>query len=253
VSAKRLPRSFYARPAEIVAPDLLGKVLCHRLHSQPSGHAAYQAAPRAKDDVAEPSVATQPFPPRPRTGEGVGGEGLPPAIGDIVLSGRIVEVEAYKGQLDPGSHAFRGETRRNRVMFGPAGYVYIYISYGQHRCMNVVTESPGVAGAVLIRALEPIEGIPVMEDLRGGKPLVDLANGPGKLCQALGITLADNGDDLEGDEIWVEDDGFRPAEIATSTRVGLTAGADMELRFYVPGNPYVSKGRPSGFRPDARP
>lgn len=191
-----LPRAFYARPALIVTPELLGKVLVRQT----------------------------------RDGE---------------VRGRIVEVEAYTGASDPGSHAYRGATSRNAVMFGPPGHVYVYVSYGMHFCMNVVTDSPGVAGAVLLRALVPLAGIEIMEANRGGKPLGELCNGPGKLCQAFGITLAQNGEDLEGNGLWIEDDGYEVGAIETSTRVGLSRGKELPLRFFVAGSPFVSRGKPS--------
>ncbi|MBV9280475.1 MAG: DNA-3-methyladenine glycosylase [Chloroflexi bacterium] len=162
-----------------------------------------------------------------------------------VLRGRIVEVEAYTGQSDPGSHAFRGATPRNRVMFGPPGHLYVYFTYGMHFCVNVVTDPAGVAGAVLLRALQPMEGIDLMRRRRGDRPDVELCNGPAKLCQAFGITRRQNGLDLEGEDIWIEDDGFEIGDIAISTRVGLKEGRDLPLRFYLPGNPYVSHGKPS--------
>lgn len=161
------------------------------------------------------------------------------------LRGRIVETEAYTGSTDPGSHAYRGLKPANAVMFGPPGHLYVYISHGIHFCMNVVTDPPGVAGAVLVRALEPMQGVAVMEVNRGGRPLVDLCNGPGKLCQALAITREQNGADLGGSEIWIEDDGFRPERVEVSARVGLTQGRELPLRFYLPDNPYVSRGKPS--------
>jgi DNA-3-methyladenine glycosylase len=170
-------------------------------------------------------------------------------IGDTMLKGRIVEVEAYTGATDPGSHAFRGPTRRNRVMFGPPGYVYVYVIYAVHFCMNVVAETEGVAGAILLRALEPLAGIQVMERSRGGRAVPDLCSGPAKLCQAYGITTAQDGVDLTGDEIWIEDDGDRPQQIDVSTRVGLTKGTDLPLRFYLPNNRFVSRGKPSPPRP----
>lgn len=162
-----------------------------------------------------------------------------------LVRGRIVEVEAYTGSSDPGSHAYRGPTPRNQVMFGPPGHVYVYISYGTHFCMNVVTDAPGVAGAVLLRALEPLAGIEIMQANRSGKALVDLCNGPGKLCQAYGITRAENGEDLEGTGMWIDDDGFAVASVETSTRVGLSHGCELPLRFFLPRNPYVSRGKPS--------
>lgn len=161
------------------------------------------------------------------------------------VSGRIVEVEAYCGGDDPGSHAFRGPTPRNRVMFGPAGYLYVYRSYGIHACMNVVCGEPGVAQAVLVRALEPLTGIEIMERRRGGRPPTELCNGPGKLAQALGITLTLNGIDLEGDEVFIEEDGSVPAEVATSTRVGLSRGRNLPWRFFIPGSAFLSPGKPS--------
>lgn len=162
-----------------------------------------------------------------------------------LLKGRIVEVEAYAGLTDPGSHAFRGVTPRTKVMFGPAGHAYVYLSYGIHHCLNVVTDTEGVAGAVLVRALEPLAGIPTMERKRGRTAWNELCNGPGKLCQAMGIILADNGLDLEGKELWLEDDGVRPEKIAASTRIGLSRGCDLPYRFYLPGHPALSPGRPS--------
>ncbi len=163
---------------------------------------------------------------------------------DGVLRGRIVETEAYTGQSDPGSHAFRGQTPRNAVMFGPAGFLYVYLSYGMHFCMNIVTDSPGVAGAVLIRALEPLDGIDVMERRRGGRPLVELCNGPGKLCAALGITRQENGADLETSDIWVESDSCPPPPLSVSTRIGLSAGTELPLRFYARDSRFVSRARP---------
>lgn len=130
-------------------------------------------------------------------------------------------------------------------MFGEAGHVYVYMSYGAHFCMNVVTDRPGIAGAVLLRALQPLQGIDVMETRRGGRSLAELCNGPGKLCQALAISRADNGTDLQGKAIWMEDDGAVVPAIAVSTRVGLSRGVDFPWRFFVEGSPYVSPGRPS--------
>jgi DNA-3-methyladenine glycosylase len=129
-------------------------------------------------------------------------------------------------------------------MFGHAGHLYVYISYGMHFCANVVTDRVGIAGAVLLRALEPIDGIGEMEKRRGPRPVVDLCNGPGKLCQAFGITREQNGADLDTDEIWVEDDGWVSAQIGNSRRIGLSAGADLPLRFYVADSPYVSRAGP---------
>jgi DNA-3-methyladenine glycosylase len=161
------------------------------------------------------------------------------------LRGRIVEAEAYTGQTDPGSHAFRGPTPRNRVMFGPAGRLYVYLSHGMHYCMNVVTDTDGVAGAVLLRALEPLQGIEVMERRRGGRPLVELCNGPGKLCQAFGIGREEYGADLETSDVWIEDDGYTPQGVGVSARIGLTAGRELPLRYFLENSPFVSRGKPS--------
>ena len=160
-------------------------------------------------------------------------------------SGRIVETEAYTGASDPASHAFRGPTDRNRVMFGPPGHLYVYRSYGMHVCCNVVTESNGVAGAFLIRALEPLTGIEAMAVRRGMRPLRELCNGPGKLCQAMGIEMSDYGTDLESTVIWLEDDGYVVELVEASARVGISAATDRPLRFFLPENPFVSTRRPT--------
>jgi DNA-3-methyladenine glycosylase len=131
-------------------------------------------------------------------------------------------------------------------MFGEAGYLYVYVSYGMHHCVNVVTDAQGVAGAVLLRALQPLAGIELMEAGRHNSRLVELCSGPGKLCQAFGITLEQNGADLEASDLWIEDDGWIPDRVATSTRIGLSAGTELAQRYYVSENIYVSRGRPSG-------
>jgi len=167
-----------------------------------------------------------------------------------VRVGRIVEVEAYRGERDPASHAYRGPTARNATMFGPPGLLYVYRSYGIHWCANVVAGVDGVAEAVLIRAVEPVAGL---ERMRGDRPGiardVDLANGPGKLCAALAITGADDGVDLCGRRSrirLVRDDVGPPARPVRTTRVGITRGVEHRWRFLVPGHPGVSRGRPSG-------
>lgn len=158
-----------------------------------------------------------------------------------LISGQIVETEAYCGSEDPGSHAFRGSTPRNEVMFGAPGRAYVYRSYGIHACLNAVTESEGNPGAVLIRALQPLSGLHLMERNRGRCD--DLCNGPGKLCQALGIGLELNGADLTGTELYIEL-GEAPAAVGVSGRIGLSRGADLQLRFFLPGSPFVSRGKP---------
>ena len=153
------------------------------------------------------------------------------------LSGRIVETEAYFGENDPGSHASRGMTPRNRIMFGKPGFAYVYFVYGNHYCLNFTTEPEGKAGAVLIRALEPLEGIEEMKRRRGRED--NLTNGPGRLTQALGITKEHNGTDLTGNEIYVLR-GRKPEEIVRTTRIGLSNGKNLLLRFYIRGKKFVS-------------
>ena len=192
--APALSRSFYSRSPLLVAPDLLGKVLC-------------------------------------RTRRGV------------ITSGRIVEVEAYLGAADPASHAYRGMTPRNRAMFGPPGHAYVYFTYGNHFCVNVVTGDDGAASAVLIRALEPLEGIPVMRGRRGREAVEDLTSGPGKLCQALGIDQTLYGHDLSGRPFWIYDDGKAPPRHVRTPRIGISVAIDLPYRYLVPGSSCVSRAR----------
>jgi len=193
---KKLPRSFYARPALLVAKDLLGKILVRK-------------------------------------------------IGKTILSGEIVEVEAYLGVKDPASHAYRGRTKRNEVMFREGGCLYVYFTYGMHFCANIVTGRQGTGEAVLIRALEPVTGIEVMKRKRGfpksAGATPTLTNGPGKLCQALGIGRKENGIDLLGDEIYlIAGEPIPKSSIGTSGRVGISQGKEKKWRFFVKGNKWVS-------------
>jgi DNA-3-methyladenine glycosylase len=172
--------------------------------------------------------------------------------GRKLLAGRIVEVEAYLGQSDPASHAFRGPTDRNRVMFGPPGFAYVYFTYGMHYCVNVTCLKEGTAGAVLIRALEPLAGIEEMAvnrdlnlslDIGVAGGLKALTSGPARLCEALDITRTrDDGKDLTSlkSDLWIASDRSRAGEIACGPRVGITQAADWPLRFYVVGNAFVS-------------
>jgi DNA-3-methyladenine glycosylase len=161
----------------------------------------------------------------------------PPGHAGALRVARIVEVEAYLGERDAASHARRGPTPRAAIMFGPPGFLYVYLIYGMHNCMNVVTETDGVAGAVLLRAAAPVSGVP---DLK--RPLT----GPGKLCAGLEITRRDNGVDLTaGGDLYLAYDGVPPPRRAASARIGVAyagAWAARKLRFYIRGNPYVSKG-----------
>jgi DNA-3-methyladenine glycosylase len=148
------------------------------------------------------------------------------------VSGRIVETEAYT-RTDPASHSFNGPTARNATMFGAPGRLYVYLSYGIHCCANVVTGSDGDGQAVLLRAVVPIEGLDVIRSRRRGRPDRDLANGPGKLCEALGITLADDGTAVtdESSPIRILDDGTPPPQPIVGPRIGITRGVDIPWRF----------------------
>ena len=158
--------------------------------------------------------------------------------------GRVVEVEAYRGARDPASHAYRGETPRNAVMFGPPGHAYIYFTYGMHHCLNLVTEPPGRPSAVLVRALEPVAGIPLMRRRRGDVPLERLMRGPGCITRALGLTRAHNGLDLVTGPLWLSDLPAppEPFPIARSPRIGLRQGLEFRWRFFWSGHPCVSGG-----------
>ncbi len=160
--------------------------------------------------------------------------------------GRIVEVEAYCGANDPAAHTYRGRTARNATMFGPPGHLYVYFSYGMHWCANVVCEPEGIGTAVLLRALAPLQGVEVMERRRRqAKRPTDLCSGPAKLCQALAIDGAHDGVDLVGSGgIGIVDDGVpAPARPVCTTRVGITKGVEHQWRWYVPGDPNVSRPR----------
>jgi DNA-3-methyladenine glycosylase len=159
--------------------------------------------------------------------------------------GRIVEVEAYAGAEDPGSHAYRGRTARNATMFGVGGLLYVYFTYGMHFCANVVCGEEGVATAVLLRGLTPLEGLDEMWARRPkARSVGDLCGGPGRLCQALGIDRSfDGADVVTGDRgVRVVGDGTPPPEApGVSTRVGLSTGTEHPWRFYVPGAVGVSR------------
>ena len=178
------------------------------------------------------------------------GKVLVTEFGGRRTSGRIVEVEAYNGVVDRASHAWSGRrTNRTEVMYGAGGRAYVYLIYGIHHLFNVVTNRLGVPHAVLVRALEPLEGIPVMLE-RAGKPRLDhtLTRGPGNLSRALGLLTAHTGASLSGGDIWIGDDGTRVprSQIVVTPRIGVDyAGADAELpyRFFIKGNPYVSGPR----------
>jgi len=167
-----------------------------------------------------------------------------------VTSGMVVEIEAYHGAKDAASHAFCGKTLRNSIMFGPPGRAYVYFSYGMHYCMNVVSESEGIGAGILIRALEPLEGMAIMEGRRRTKVLYNLASGPGKLCQALGIRFTHAGENLSSSpRIRLSPyRTFRDEEVVRSPRVGISKSLELEWRFFLKDNPFVSARRPSGKR-----
>jgi DNA-3-methyladenine glycosylase len=168
------------------------------------------------------------------------------------LAGRIVEVEAYLGAGDLAAHAAAGHTARNAVLFGPPGHAYVYFIYGVHYCLNISCLPEGDAGCVLIRALEPISGIADMANARGLadldltslRELRKLASGPGKLCEALGITRPRDNDknmlSLKSD-LQVMSDGFRVEEVAVTPRIGITKSAEMPLRYIMSNSPFVSR------------
>jgi DNA-3-methyladenine glycosylase len=158
-------------------------------------------------------------------------------------SGRVVEAEAYLGPDDPASHAFTRRTGRVTAMWGPPGVAYVYRSYGIHAMLNVVTEPEGVSGAVLLRALEPVDGVAAMRRRRGVEAERLLCSGPGRLCQALGISVEDHGLDLvTSTEVWFEG-GDRPGGVAAGARIGITRGTDRAWRFFVTDSRHVSAHR----------
>jgi DNA-3-methyladenine glycosylase len=173
-------------------------------------------------------------------------------IGGKLLMGKIVEVEAYC-MNDPASHAFRGRTKRNDVMFWKGGHLYVYFTYGMHFCSNVVTGDEGTGEAVLIRAVEPVAGIELMVKNRqkgrqgglhllDGAYLINLTNGPAKFCQAFGIARNENGSDLfDSDIIIIEELKASSFSIGRSSRIGIRNGVDKKWRFFIKGNPWVSK------------
>ncbi len=195
---KKLKRNFYTRDLQIVAKELLGKIL-------------------VKKD------------------------------GKAILSGKIVEVEAYDGDIDEASHAFTGKTERTKIMFNEGGYFYVYFTYGAHYCCNVVTGKKGRGTAVLIRALEPVEGISSMSKNRFGnmideKDKIKLTNGPGKVCKAFGISKEHYGVDLTGENIFIVNmPKIKDDEIVITKRVGIKKSMDLAWRYYIKNNPYVSK------------
>ncbi len=174
------------------------------------------------------------------------GKRLVRKTGRATLIGKIVEVEAYLGTKDPASHAYRGLTRRNEVMFQEGGHLYVYFTYGMHYCCNVVTGEEGTAGAILIRAVEPIEGTLVMRKNRGSTTDETdyriLTNGPAKLCQAFGIGRKENGADLRGDVIYLtEGERISSSSIIATTRIGIKNAVEKRWRFCIRDSAYISR------------
>jgi DNA-3-methyladenine glycosylase len=165
-----------------------------------------------------------------------------------VCVGKIVETEAYLSEGDTACHAHRGRNRKNGTMFGPPGRLYVYPIHARH-CMNAVTEGPDVASAVLLRAVEPVEGMELMQRRRGRTKSLDLARGPGRLCEAFGVGRQLDGWNLiRGSRIWIAESGASDAnqEVCVSPRIGVTSAHDRELRFFLLGNPFVSGPKGSG-------
>lgn len=157
------------------------------------------------------------------------------------LAGVIVETEAYGHADDPASHAHRGMTDRNSVMFGPVGMAYVYFTYGNHYCVNVSARNGAIAGAVLIRSVEPVDGIATMKRLRGVDDVHLFASGPGRLTQAMKITRMQNGMDMtdKSSDIFIEDGPARQA--VSTTRIGISKAVEKEWRFFDPASPFVSR------------
>ena len=166
--------------------------------------------------------------------------------GDVAV--RLTEVEAYDGSNDPASHAYRGETPRSSVMFGPAGRLYVYFTYGMHHCCNVVCGAPGRASAVLIRAGEVVDGLETARQRRPGARDHELARGPALLCRALDIDLSHNRVELSGGEVTLTPAARRLGTVQTGPRVGVRDGADRRWRFWLDGEPTVSVYRPAAVR-----
>jgi DNA-3-methyladenine glycosylase len=163
-------------------------------------------------------------------------------LGSNVLSGMIVETEAYMGKGDPASHSHRGVTKRNETMFRKGGIAYVYFTYGNHYCFNVVTENDGVGSAVLIRAVEPLKGVEVMMKNRGTGEVLNLTSGPGKFTKAFGIDKDLNRADLSKGVIYISSSpDARSFKIVKAKRIGITRNTEKLYRFYIAANPFVSR------------
>ncbi len=165
-----------------------------------------------------------------------------------LLAARIVEVEAYDGEIDKAAHSYGGKTERNKVMFNEGGYFYVYLTYGVHHCCNIVTGLEDKGTAVLIRAVEPLKGLDMMiknrfgRKLKNDKEIINLTNGPGKICKALGINRNHSGKDLTGDTIFLlHQPKVKASEIGISKRIGITRSTNYLWRFYIKENQFLSR------------
>lgn len=202
----KLKREFYNRDTVLVAKELLGKILVHRVEGK-------------------------------------------------ITAGKIVEVEAYKGIIDKAAHTYNGRrTKRVEVMYGNPGFSYVFFIYGMYHCMNVVTREEGIGEAVLIRGLQPIDGVNIMSERRYNisfealkkRQIINLTNGPSKLCKALAIDETCNGIDLCKDVLFIEEDDGKPFDVGVSKRIGIDyaeEAKDFPWRFFIEGNEFVSKGK----------
>jgi DNA-3-methyladenine glycosylase len=170
-------------------------------------------------------------------------------IGRTRTSGVVVETEAYGGSRDPASHAYKGKTLRNSVMFGRAGHAYVYFTMGMHFCLNVTAGTSGIPGAVLLRALDPKEGVRSMMDRRGIDERERLARGPGNLARAMGVDRSLNGEDMTNSRVLYLVKGMKQGRVGTSPRIGVTRARSRPWRFYLMGNPSVSGSRREGRNP----
>jgi DNA-3-methyladenine glycosylase len=161
-----------------------------------------------------------------------------------LLAGIIVEVEAYHGFDDMASHAYGRREGRSAMMYSTGGIAYVYFTYGMYHCLNVVTEHEGYPAAVLIRALEPVAGVTIMQRLRGTMQIHNLTNGPGKMCMALNITRRENGASLSSKQLFLTTGKIiSPESVGTSRRIGISRSVEHEWRFFLKGNPFVSQSR----------
>lgn len=168
--------------------------------------------------------------------------------GKNILSGKIVEVEAYHGDFDKAAHSYNGITKRTKIMFEAGGYLYVYFTYGAHHCCNVVTGKKGQGTAILIRAVEPLTGIECMiknrfaRILKNENEIYNLTSGPGKTCEAFGISRKHSGIDLTGDKIFIlEAEKIKNKDIGISKRIGISKSIDLPWRFFIKSNPYLSR------------